>query len=143
MTWPGQSRRLTVSRSVSHTHRPRGPCTDSECKATARRLSVIRRHSSVLFTSPPPTAGRQAAGRGDSADTRFPTVGSRACWIRVRSVHLRGMTVPFVSDRNLLWTPSVSSVTSNHFFSQSYRPVMFSVECCYLHPSQVSVCYPF
>ena len=30
-----------------------------------------------------------------------------------------------------------------HFFSENCRPAMFSVLCCCLHPSQVSVCCPF
>ena len=41
------------------------------------------------------------------------------------SVHLHGMTFPFLSDRNPLWTHS--GQTLRHFFSQHYRPAMFSV----------------
>ena len=53
------------------------------------------------------------------------------------SAPLLGMTFPFLSDRNPLWTHS--SRTSKHFFSQnSYSPVMFSVPCCCFHSSKVS-----
>ena len=59
------------------------------------------------------------------------------------SVHQHGiyMTFPFLSDRNPLWTRS--NATLKHLFSQNCRPAMFSVPCCCLHPSQVSVCCPF
>ena len=57
------------------------------------------------------------------------------------SVPLHGMTFPLLSERNALLTPS--SQTSMHFFFQKYTPAMFSVPCCCLHPSQVSVCCPF
>ena len=49
------------------------------------------------------------------------------------SVHLRGMTFPFLSDRNPLWTPSHQ--TWRHFFSQNCRPAMFSILCWCLHLS--------
>ena len=42
------------------------------------------------------------------------------------------------NDRNSLWTHSC--VTSEHFFSQNYRPAVFSDPCCYLHISQTSLC---
>ena len=55
------------------------------------------------------------------------------------SVPLHGMTFPFLSDRNPLLTPS--DQTSGQFFSQNYRPAMFSISCCSLqlslHPSQM------
>ena len=59
------------------------------------------------------------------------------------SVHQHGiyMTFPFLSDRNPLWTRS--NATLKQLFSQNCRPAMFSVPCCCLHPSQVSVCCPF
>ena len=56
-------------------------------------------------------------------------------------VPLRGMTIPFLSERNPVWPPS--NQTSKQFFFQYYRPAVFSVPCCCLHPSQVSVCCPF
>jgi len=49
------------------------------------------------------------------------------------SVHLRGMTFPFLSDRNPLWTPSHQ--TWRHFFSQNCRPATFSILCWCLHLS--------
>ena len=36
-----------------------------------------------------------------------------------------------------------SDVTYKRFVSQNCRSAMFSVLCCCLHPSQVSVCCPF
>ena len=54
--------------------------------------------------------------------TRLFTVGSRAFFF---PVHLHGMTFPFLSDRYPLWTHS--GQTLRHFFSQHYRPAMFSV----------------
>ena len=52
-----------------------------------------------------------------------------------------GMTFPFLSVRNPLWTHS--GQTLRHFFSQNYKPAMLSVPCCCLHLSKVSVCCPF
>ena len=57
------------------------------------------------------------------------------------SASLHGMTFHFLSDRSPLLTALNQS--SIHFFSQNYRPAMFSVPCCCLHPSHVSVCCPF
>ena len=42
------------------------------------------------------------------------------------------------NDRNSLRTHSC--VTSEHFFSQNYRPAVFSDPCCCLHISQTSLC---
>ena len=56
-------------------------------------------------------------------------------------VHLHGMTLSFLCDRNPLWTRS--DVIWKYVFSQSCRPTMFSVPCCCLHSSQVSVCCLF
>ena len=51
------------------------------------------------------------------------------------SVHLHGMTFPFLSDRNPLWTHS--SVTQNISFSKTIDPSLFSVPfCCLVHPSE-------
>ena len=44
-------------------------------------------------------------------------------------VHRHGMTFPFLSDRNSLWT--ASSHTSGRFFFHNTRPAMFSLpRCC-------------
>ena len=49
-------------------------------------------------------------------------------------------TFPFLSDRNPLWT--CSSQPQVFTFPPNYRPAMFSIPCCCLHLSQVSVCCP-
>ena len=49
------------------------------------------------------------------------------------SVHLHGMTFPFLFDKNPLWTHS----NLNIVLSQNCRPPMFSVPFWCLHPFQV------
>ena len=48
-----------------------------------------------------------------------------------------GMTFPFFSDRNPLWTPS------GHFISQNSQPATFSVPRCCIPLPQISVCCLF
>ena len=68
--------------------------------------------------------------------TKLSTVGSRAFSVSGPSTW-NVLQFPFISDRNPLRTPS--SQSSKQFFFQYYRPAMFSVPCCCLHQSQVSL----
>ena len=52
------------------------------------------------------------------------------------SVHQHGMTFPFLSNRNPLWTHS--NLIWKFSFSQNCRPAVFSVPCWCLYPFQVS-----
>ena len=53
------------------------------------------------------------------------------------STPLRGMTIPFLFNRNSLRT--YSNHSSRHFFFQNNKSAMFSVPHCCLPPPQVSV----
>ena len=54
------------------------------------------------------------------------------------SAALHGMTFPFLSDRNHLWTLSNQISRHNYYFSEDNRPATFSTLHCYLRVPQVS-----
>ena len=55
------------------------------------------------------------------------------------SALLGGMTFPFLSDRNPLWTPS--NPTLKHFFFKNNRPTTLSLShCCFFFDIEASPC---
>ena len=68
----------------------------------------------------------------------FPLVVSTP-FLSVAPLH--GITFPFLSDRNPLWT--LLNLASRHFFFQNNRSAMFFALCCRLAPpqAQVPICY--